>query len=99
MSPKPGKGARIKAQPMKISRIHIPKKDYPESGQYPPNSGAFDELRDNLKHHGMLIPVFIDANGVLLQGHYRLWAWQTLGNKHVPVVVVESIEEIDKYFD
>jgi len=99
MSAGKGKGAKTRPQPMKMNQIHIPKKDYPESGEYPPKSGSFDDLKKSLKLHGMLTPVFVNADGVLLQGHYRFWAWQALGNKHVPAVVVESVSDIYQYFD
>lgn len=47
----------------------------------------------------MITPIFVDQNNQLIQGHYRLWAWQAIGNKHVPVVVVEKEEDIEKFFD
>lgn len=86
--------------PMRIAEIHVPKQDYPKApGNYPPNSGPFTLLKKSLKKRGMVVPVFVDADGRLLQGHYRLWAWMEMGNKHVPAIIVENEEEIAHYFD
>lgn len=82
---------------MKISEIHIPKHDYPEFN-FPPKSRPFDSLMKALKKKGMKVPVFVNQDNLLLQGHYRLWAWQGLGNKHVPVIVVDKWDEVAEYF-
>lgn len=84
---------------MKISNIHIPKKDYPPSGQYPPDSRPFEDLKRSLDKHGLLLPVFVNRDGLLFQGHYRYWAWQQLGKSHIPVIIVEKMEDISKFFE
>lgn len=85
---------------MKIADIHIPKQDYPKPpGTFPPNSVPYSLLKKSLKKKGMVVPVFVNADGLLLQGHYRLWAWMELGKKHVPAIIVKSEEEIVHYFD
>lgn len=89
-----------KAQLVKIEDIHIPKKDYPKSpGHYPPDSPRFEELKVMLRNKGQLIPVFINADKLLIQGHYRLWAMQALGESFVKAITVEDECGIDKYFD
>jgi ParB-like nuclease family protein len=90
---------------VKIDDIHIPKKDYPASGQYPPESSGFESLKVHMKKHGQLIPIFIDVDKVLLQGHYRLWAWKEIGETFIKACVISSTKEEDQekeinlYFD
>lgn len=81
---------------MKIAEIHIPKHDYPDK-PFPPSSRKFDSLKKSLRKQGMKVPVFVNRDGLLLQGHYRLWAWQGLGNKHVPTIVVDKWDDISEY--
>ncbi len=78
---------------MKVTEVHIPKKDFPTSGQFPPDSCPFRNLKKSMRDHGMRVPVFVNKDGIIILGHYRLWAWQALGHKHVPVVVVNNIKE------
>lgn len=92
-----GKKPRIRPTPMLINAIHVPKKDLPET-KFPLDSDAFSSLKKMLKKKGMLTPVFVNQDGILLQGHYRLWAWIELGNKHVPTVTVDKPEEIIDWF-
>lgn len=82
---------------MKIADIHIRKQDLPNT-PLPPQSQAFEDLKKLFKRRGILIPVFVDADGILLSGHYRLWAWQEMGHKHIPTVVVDGEEGIPSYF-
>ena len=56
--------------------------------QTPQGCEKFDCLLGHLKSHGMLTPVFIDSNFVVVSGHYRLLAWRLLGNKKVAAVMV-----------
>lgn len=84
---------------VKIEDIHIPKQDYPTSGQFPPDSPRFEELKVCLKKQGQLIPVFINADKLLLQGHYRLWALQAIGEVFIKALMVENVEEIEDYFE
>lgn len=81
---------------MKMSDIHIGKKDLPSS--FPPDSDSYELLKKSLHKNGMLNPVFVNADGVLLQGHYRFWAWEELGKTHIQAVVVEDEKEIGHYF-
>lgn len=100
------KPLRVKKPMMiKIEDIHIPKKDYPTTGQFPPDSVRFHQLKSHMQKHGQLIPVFIDRDKLLLQGHYRLWAWNALGEVFIRAYVVEGLteeeqsKEIEEYFD
>lgn len=93
------KKAKPRSTLMKITDIHVPKTDYPEKpGQYPPSSAAFNKLKRTLKKKGMAVPVFVDEDKRILEGHYRLWAWQSLGNKFVAVVIIGKVDQIAQYF-
>lgn len=83
---------------VKIEDVHIPKKDYPPSKQFPPDSAPFADLKNHMKKRGQLVPIFIDSDKVLFQGHYRLWAWQGLGEIYIKACMVENENEIDEYF-
>lgn len=88
-----------KATLLKVDQIHIPKFDLPESGVFPPNSGAFDDLKRTLKDKGLALPIFVNKDRVLLSGHYRFWAWQALGKKHIHAIIVDSKQEITDFFE
>jgi len=83
---------------VKIEEIHVPKKDYPPTHQFPPISPRFEELKRHMKKHGQLVPVFLDRDKILIQGHYRLWAWQELGETFVKALIVLDEKEIAEYF-
>lgn len=91
----------VKQRPVltKIEDIHIPKQDFPKTpGHFPPHSEAFEALKKSLRKKGMIVPVFVDKDKRLLQGHFRLWAWQEIGNKHVQAVTVDKPEDIIHHF-
>jgi ParB-like chromosome segregation protein Spo0J len=76
------------------------KRDRPSPpGKYPPESESFSELKRMVSSKGMLLPVFVDKEGVCLSGHYRLWAAQSLGFKTVPVVQVSNFVEVNKWME
>lgn len=50
------------------------------------------ELVESIKRIGLLNPVIIDANGLLLAGRRRLEAYKVLGHETIPVKLYESLD-------
>lgn len=63
-------------------------------------SEPFAYLVQTIKEDGMAVPVFVHrTQGYVVSGHYRLWAaMEANPKKKVPVVLVESEDEIARWF-
>lgn len=63
------------------------------------NANAVAAVANSIKTFGFLVPVVIDANGVLGAGHTRVEAGKTLGMLDVPAVRAEHLtkEQMDAF--
>lgn len=57
------------------------------------NDGAVDAVAESIRRFGFLVPIVIDADGVIVAGHTRHKAAEKLGLKSVPCVVAEELTE------
>ncbi len=55
--------------------------------------GDIDELAESIRREGILQPIAITPDGVLLSGRRRLAALERLGEKKVPVWVVDGVSD------
>jgi hypothetical protein len=53
------------------------------------------QLSNSMKKFGFVNPVLVDANGVLIAGHGRILAAQTVGLKKVPVIQLGYLTEVE----
>ena len=57
------------------------------------NEPAIESVANSIKTFGFLVPVVVDASNVIIAGHTRVAAAQSLGLSEVPVVQVEHLSE------
>ena len=79
---------------------YIPIGDVKPYGKNPrKNAGAVKYVANSLREFGWRQPIVIDAGGVIVAGHTRLLAAQSLGMETVPVVVADDLtpEQIKAY--
>lgn len=79
---------------------YIPIGDVKPYGKNPrKNAGAVKYVANSLREFGWRQPIVIDADGVIVAGHTRLLAAQSLGMDTVPVVVADDLtpEQIKAY--
>lgn len=55
--------------------------------------GSVEAVANSIKMFGFSVPIVIDKNGVILAGHTRYAAAQSLGMKEVPCYVAEDLDE------
>jgi ParB-like chromosome segregation protein Spo0J len=55
----------------------------------------YEDLRDDIAEHGVMVPVTVDENGDLLDGHHRMRAAAETG-KDCPTYVVAGLTEEEK---
>lgn len=74
-----------------IARITIPDdRVRTESGE------DIEELAASIKKHGIIQPVVVDENMVLIAGYRRLMAAKNAGKKQVPVIVKAGLSQYEK---
>ena len=57
------------------------------------NDEAVKYVANSIKHFGFKVPIVIDKNGVIVCGHTRKKAAETLGIKEVPCVVADDLTD------
>lgn len=58
-----------------------------------PRSPDFEKLKLMLREKGLLNPILINSRSEIVNhSEYRYFAWAELGNKHVPVEMVQEPE-------
>ena len=58
------------------------------------NDGAVNAVAESIRQFGFLVPLVIDKDGVIVAGHTRYKAAQTLGLKSVPCVIAEELTDV-----
>lgn len=83
--------------PKRFSGSHLVVTDWPIDRVVPyarnprRNAGAVAKVAASIKEFGWRAPLVVDEEGVLLAGHTRLKAAQSLGMSHVPVHVATGL--------
>lgn len=81
------------------TRINLEYRDINELINYefnPRDNGpAIESVANSIRTFGFLIPVVVDADGVLVAGHTRVAAAKTLGMAEVPTVQVGHLSEAE----
>ena len=83
---------------MKIQLIDIEKiKPYDNNPRH--NEKAVEGVANSIKEFGFKVPIVVDKDYVIINGHTRLLASQRLGLKQVPVIVADDLtpEQVTKY--
>ena len=57
------------------------------------NENAIDKVASSIKEFGFKVPIVIDKNNVIVNGHTRLLASKKLGLKEVPVIKADDLTE------
>lgn len=81
-------------QPIRLMPI-----DHVKGAEYNPRVRVldrFEKLINSLKHLGFVLPLYVNADGMLLSGHQRTAAAKELGYKFVPVVDVSISPQDEK---
>lgn len=52
-------------------------------------------LADNIEQYGLQEPIFITPDGLILDGHQRVRAYELLGRSTIPVTIVQGASEHD----
>ncbi|HCS86707.1 MAG TPA: DNA modification methylase [Lactococcus garvieae] len=55
------------------------------------NDGAVDAVASSIKNFGFKVPIVIDSNGEIINGHTRLKAAKKLNLETVPVIIAEDL--------
>ena len=57
------------------------------------NENAIDKVASSIKEFGFKVPIVIDKDNVIVNGHTRLLASKKLGLKEVPCVIADDLSE------
>lgn len=57
------------------------------------NADAIDKVAESIKEYGILQPLVIDRDGVIVVGHTRYEACKNLGVTDVPCIVADNLTE------
>ena len=57
------------------------------------NENAVDKVASSIKEFGFKVPIVIDKNNVIVNGHTRLLASKKLGLEEVPVIVADDLSD------
>lgn len=60
----------------------------------PLSDEEYTALKDDIKEHGILIPIELDEHGYILDGHHRLRAWHELRNEGIKVPDYERLVRV-----
>jgi site-specific DNA-methyltransferase (adenine-specific) len=55
------------------------------------NDNAVDAVASSIKNFGFKVPIVVDSNNEIINGHTRLKAAQKLGLETVPVIVADDL--------
>lgn len=55
-----------------------------------------EQLANSIREWGWTVPILVDEEGVIIAGHGRLYAAQSLGIDEVPVMVAEGWTDVQK---
>ena len=72
---------------MKVSEL-IPYINNPRN-----NENAVDKVASSIKEFGFKVPIVIDKNNVIVNGHTRLLASKKLGLEEVPVIIADDLSD------
>lgn len=90
---------KLKEDFMDKKEINIVYKDVDELIPYVNNprnnDGAVDAVASSIKNFGFKVPIVIDKNKEIINGHTRLKAAKKLGLKEVPVIVADDLTEAE----
>ena len=77
------------------SAVHDDHKDITEETPYQLfgslTSEEYDALKDDIRQRGVLVPVELDENGHILDGHHRVKAWKELRAEGVEIAPYPSV--------
>lgn len=77
---------------MNIQEMEIKKlKPYPNNPRN--NKASVTKVANSIKEFGFKVPIVIDSKNVIVAGHTRWLAAQTLGLDQVPVIVADDLTE------
>lgn len=82
----------------KIELVELSKiKPYENNPRH--NEKAVDGVANSIKKFGFKVPIVVDKNYVIINGHTRYLASQKLGLESVPVIVAKDLtpEQVTKY--
>src|SRR5437868_14796972 len=69
---------------------------HPEAAEVPPiTESEFETLREDIDTRGVLAPIEITEEGVVLDGRARLRAARELGHETIAVTVVGTPDEVE----
>ena len=57
------------------------------------NKNAIDKVASSIKNFGFKVPIVIDKNNEIINGHTRLEASKKLNLKEVPCIIAEDLTE------
>lgn len=57
------------------------------------NDGAVEAVANSIREFGFQSPIIVDGEGVIIAGHTRLKAAQSLGLERVPVIVAADLSD------
>ena len=77
----------IKFELVDITKIK-PYKNNPRN-----NEPAIEGVANSIKEFGFKVPIVVDKDYVIINGHTRYYASQTLGLKRVPVIIADDLDE------
>lgn len=83
---------------LKIELVELSKiKPYENNPRH--NEKAVDGVANSIKKFGFKVPIVVDKNYVIINGHTRYLASQKLGLERVPVIVAKDLtpEQVTKY--
>lgn len=80
----------------KYNQQNVLVKNLRVEGSFREDQGNIDELRDSIVAKGLLQPLTVSKDGRVLAGRRRLAAAQAAGLETVPVLIVDTINELDE---
>lgn len=57
------------------------------------NDEAVERMAASIREFGFRIPILVDSNGTIIDGHLRLKAAHNLGLESVPVIIADGLTE------
>lgn len=77
---------------MKIKLIEVDKLiEYEKNPRN--NDSAIESVASSIKEFGFKVPIVVDSNNVIIAGHTRLKASQSLGIQEVPCIIADDLSE------
>jgi ParB-like chromosome segregation protein Spo0J len=81
-----------------LAITHVPLSSLTEYGNNPRTHSPeqIQQIAESIKAFGFISPLIVDPAGVLIAGHGRFAAARLLALKHVPVVCLDHLSEVQK---